>query len=358
MRLRGGILKLTYYQSKYFLIAIALGLGISTIVATALDLEKVIIASLGVFSAILFSIQQWLETRKEGKEVAREKLNTKRMKNIDEFIGKTKIELDNKQKVMREFILNAVIKESDVIENLNSESFTIIYHFNRKIYKRVEKKLPNKKKAIDLIIKNLNFVPIGASHGGRFLHIINTNALPKELREISDLRAYIEAKVIESWQYLDKNTRHGSQLQKELQDNPALKGNLIYLLGKIFPQNMCVGQLNFSSFDYRFINFYSKFVNPKTINIDTKRLKSFIQLASIIFLAGKIPKRDKEKLMKLEWKIKKSLKITDLFDFESVDEKELEKLLTEQFSDEKARKYSTTIKSHAKQCGPIIKEFC
>jgi hypothetical protein len=302
-------------------------------------------------------IQQLWEEKKTDVDDAEAKLSKRKMEEIHEKVIIKTTELENKQKVISRFLKHGIVKEKDLIEALNQQSFIILYHYNRAIDKDFVKFLPENKKFSKLILEELGFVPVGAVYGSYFFHVISSTALPHPLDNITYLEAYIKKRLTEYWIQLESNLKEYPLLLEKFQKKERKKGNLSYFLGKIFSSNLSIGYVNFSSFDTKFLEYSSRFVNPKDLEINTQELKSLIALASIDFFIDSIEPIDRKTINQYETKIKEELKIESLLDYATIPEGIWQKVLSTYFDENKSANYSKIVSSKAKELCPIIKEF-
>lgn len=343
--------------SNYFLIVIGWIVASAILGLALIQANPLFIVLLGIVSASLLMMQQLLEQKKADVDDAEEKLTKKRMKEIHDKVTKKTVELENKQKVISSFLRHGIVKEQDLIDALNQQSFIILFHFNRAVDKNIARFLPDNKKFSKVIFEELGFVPVAPVHGSYWFHVINSTTLPHPLDNIAYLEAYIRKRLFEYWAQLESNLRQDPQVLEQFQKKERRKGNLSYFLGKIFPSNLSIGYVNFSSFDTRFLEYCSRFVSAKEIEIDMQELKSLISLASIDFFSDTIEPADRQIIYQNESKIKNELKIESLFDYASIDERILKKVLSDYFDANKAEIYGKIISSKAKELCPVIKEF-
>lgn len=344
---------------KDYLLIIAIFLASSIILILGyLGISSIWIIITSISSFAFIAIKDVIDKRKDNLDEIERKLTADRIKNIDELTTKKNLELEYKHNIMAEFLRNGVVKESDLIENLNQQSFTILYHFNRKLDNKLKPFLPNNKKAIDDILESLGFVPVGYGPGSYFFHIVNTNSLPKPLNNITYLEAYIRKKITKNWDTMWSNVKERNKtLYRKFEKNRKNHVNLIYVLGKIFPSNLSVGYINFSSFDKKFLAYYSQFSNPKTLNINLQKYKDLISLASLHLFITQIEPKDRIKISQNESEIKKELGVTNLWDYETVAEEKWINELSKLFNKEKSENYSQIIMNSIRHYCPIIKEY-
>lgn len=343
--------------ANYFLIVIAALIAIMILVLTFIQANPSLIALMGIFSTILVMMQQLLQQKKTDVDDAEAKLTKQMMGEIHEKVIERTAELENKQKVISHFLRHGIVKEQDLIEALNQQSFVIFYHYNRQVDKDFAKFLPDNKKFSKVILEELGFVPVGAVYGSYFFHVISSRALPHPLDNVTYLEAYIKKRLFEYWAQLESNLKQNPTLLEKFKNKKRKKGNLSYFLGKIFPSNLSIGYVNFSSFDVGFLEYCSRFVGSKDLEINTQELKSLISLASIDFFIDSIEPADREKISQNESKIKNKLKIESLFDYASIAEEVWKDVLSLYFDENKATNYSKIINSKTKELCPIIKEF-
>ncbi len=344
-------------RSTYFLIILSALVEIAILLLIAQQANPVFIVLLGLVPPILVMTKELIEQKKTDIDDADAKLTKQTMKEIHEKVMKTTGELENKQKVISHFLRYGVVKEQDLIEALNQQSFVIFYHYNRAMDEDFVPYLPENKTFSKVILKELGFVPVGATYGSYFFHVISSKALPRPLDDIVYLEAYIKKRMFDYWVKLESNLKQDPTQYEKFKKNKRKKGNLSYFLGKIFPSNLSIGYINFSSFDKRFLEYCSRFVNSKDLEIDTQELKSIIQLASLEVFIGSIEPKDRKKICQNESKIKDELGIESLFDYTSIDEEVWKKVLLPYFDENKATNYSKIISSRTKEYCPIIKEF-
>jgi hypothetical protein len=312
---------------------------------------------MGIISPILVMVKELLEQKKTDIANADAKLNKQTIKEIHKKVLKTNVELENKQKIISHFLRNGVVKEQNLIEALNQQSFVIFYHYNRKIYDGFVTFLPENKKFSNMIVKELGFVPVGSYHGSYFFHVVSSKALPHPLDNIVYLEAYIKKRLLEYWAQLEANLKQDPTQYEKFKKHKKRKGNLSYFLGKIFSSNLSIGYVNFSSFDRRFLEHCGRFVNSKDLEIDTQELRSLITLASLEVFIESIEPEDRKKIYQNESKIKNELGIESLFDYATIGEEVWKNVLLPYFNENKATNYSKIISSRTKEYCPIIKDF-
>ena len=331
--------------------------AIVLLVLSYVQVNPLVIALVGIFSLLLSMTQQLLQQKKTDVADAEANLSERMMEGIRAKVTITTAELENKQKVMSHFLKHGIVKEQDLIETLNQQSFIILFHYNRQMDKDFLKFLPDNKKFSKLILDELGFVPVGAVYGSYFFHVISSTALPHPLDNIAYLEAYIRKRLVEYWTQLESNLEAYPHLLEKFRKKERKKGNLSYFLGKIFSSNLSIGFVNFSSFDTKFLEYSSRFVNSKNLEIDTQELKSLITLASIAFFIDSIEPIDRKVISQNESKIKNELKIESLFDYATIPNAEWQRVLSVYFNRVKTTNYSEIISSRARELCPIIKEF-
>jgi uncharacterized membrane protein len=313
-----------------------------------------------ILNLIIVIIKEIREKHKTNQEKAEEELTDEKIEHIDQEVTTRNDELAYKQRVISEFLKYGVVKEEDILSNLNQEPFIILYHFNRKINKEIEPFLPDNTKAINKILADLGFVPVGAYTGSYFFHVVGANSLPRELNNIAYLEAYIKRKMKNSWKKMWGNMEEKNKdLYQKYKDDKDKRVNFSYFLGKVFPSNLSIGYLNFSSFDNQFLSYYSKFTNSRKIEVDKQKLNDLLSMASISFFINLIELNDRKQILKNETQIKKNLSIKSLLDYESVSETQWNNELRTIFKDdlEKCGIYAKTIWLTVQKYLPVIKEF-
>lgn len=345
------------FLSNYLLIILASSVAIAILVLTLIQASPLPIALLGIFSTFLVTLQQILQEKKTDVDDAEAKLTQQVMIDIQEKATKKNVELENKQKVISQFLRRGIVKEQNLIDALNQQSFIILFHYNRAVNREIAKFLPDNKKFSKVICEELGFVSVAPVHGSYWFHVVNSGALPHQLQNITYLEAYIRKRLLEYWAQLESNLKQDPKLLETFKTHTRRKGNLSYFLGKIFPSNLSVGYVNFSSFDINFLEYCSRFVNSKELEINTQELRTLISLASIDFFIDSIEPTDREKICQNESKIKNELKIQSLFDYATVSHAEWQRVLSLYFDEVRSAKYTEMISSKAKEFCPIIKEF-
>jgi len=340
---------------EYFIIVVSFIAGAILLALQFFGASKFWIFLVALVSLLIIFIEQILAKKKTKIEKAERKLTDERIIVIEKEVVKRNTELEDKQKVILEFLREGIIKEEDLIESLKQEPFVILYHFHRGVIKDLRPFLPEGRRAINKILNDLGFVPVGPFHGSYFFHVVGANMLPTPLNDLSYLEAYIRKKIKKYWALMLSNVeRENKQLYNKIKDKKIL--NLSYFLGKLFPSNLSVGYINFSSFDKGFLSYYSKFTNVKELQINEQKLNELLKLASIKLFITKIPPKDKKKILKKEKEIKESLEITNLLDYESITEKQWNLVLSKLFKKE-MKDYIKIIKFSVDRYCPIIREF-
>lgn len=342
---------------NYILIVVASFVAVTILVLTFIQGSALFIALLGIFSTLLVMMQQLLQQKKTDVDDAEAKLTNQVMVDIHETATKKTLELENKQKVISQFLRRGIVKEQDLIDALNQQSFIILFHFNRQVNKDFAKFLPNNKIFSKVICEELGFVAVAPVQGGYFFHVINSRALPHQLQNITYLEAYIKKRLVEYWAQLESNLKQDPKLLETFKTHARRKGNLSYFLGKIFPANLSIGYVNFSSFDTRFLEYCGRFVSSKELEINTQELRTLISLASIDFFIDTIEPVDRNIISQNESKIKNELKIGSLFDYATISHAAWQRVLSVYFGEVKAANYTEIISSKARELCPIIKEF-
>jgi hypothetical protein len=153
--------------------------------------------------------------------------------------------------------------------------------------------------------------------------------------------------------------KENNQLYQEYKEEKDKKVNFSYFLGKIFPCNLSIGYLNFSSFDTRFLSYYAKFTNSKTVEVNKQKLDDLLSLASISLFVTLVEPNDRKIILKNESVIRANLGVNNLLDYESVTEAKWTEELTKIFQNqsEKAGIHAKTIYSSVQKYVPVIKEF-
>jgi len=340
---------------EYFIILVSFIAGATLLILQFFGASKLWIFLVALISLLIIFTEQILTKKKTKVEEAERKLTDNRIIVIEKEVIKKNTELEDKQKIILEFLKEGIIKEEDLIESLKQEPFVILYHFHRGVLKELRPFLPEGKRAINRVLNELGFVPVGPFHGSYFFHVVGTNLLPAPLNNLSYLEAYIRKKVRKSWsQMLSNVEKQDKQLYDKIKDKKIL--NLSYFLGKLFPSNLSVGYINFSSFDRDFISYYSKFTNVKELQINEQKLNELLKLASLKLFIVKIPPKDRKKILNKEKEIKERLEITNLLDYESITEEQWNSILSKIFKKE-MEDYAKIIKFSVNKYCPIIREF-
>ena len=340
---------------EYLIIILAIVASTLLVVLQSLQVDSIWIMTVAIISLILVSAKEINEKRKKDTEAIERKMTDESVKRIENEVVKRNLELFDKQKILMEFLNHGIIKEDDLILNLNQETFITIYHYNRSVGE-LRSFLPNRKTPIVQILNDLGFLPVGYGPGSYFYHVANISSLPKELQEVKYLEAYIRKKFKKIWndfmQQLEKDnkTMYGKYKDKRI-------FNLSYFISKVFPINMGVGYVNFSSFDRKFITNFSKFVNTRKMHIDKQKLNELLSMASVSIFIGSFMTQDREKIIRNEDKIKKQLKVKNLFDYENIKEGEWSLAFSELFDQQKSIEYARIITSSIQRYCPIIREF-
>lgn len=358
----------TYFfkRSNYLLIILILVVSIVSIVITYLNAYSFLIPILAIGSLILIAIRDIRTQSDADIKEAEKKITDEVIIKIDNTITKENRELkikhqllEDKQKIMKDFLQKEVVKDDDLLQSISEESFMILYHYNLSTQARFLEFLPNQKTPINNIITELGFVPVGSGHGAPFFHIINTVLLPKQLQKPAYLEAYIKKKVLNSWKKLsielkEKDTSKYDAFQKLMEGN---KINIAYLVGKLFVSETRIGYLNYPLFSPEFLPYISSFAK-KVKNINKQKLKEIISSASLSYFVEFIPKTDREIVLIKENQIKKTLDIKELFDYQSISKERWLEVTKSLFSDEEtAQKYAEGIYDYVGRYLPIIKEF-
>jgi len=340
---------------EYLIIVLSVFITALLVVLQSLKVDSIWILIIAISYLILFLVKEIKEKKKSELEVIERKMTDESIKRIENEVVKRNLELYDKQKILMEFLNRGIIKEDDLILNLNQETFITVYHYNRSVGE-LRNYLPNKKTPIIQILNDLGFLPVGYAHGSYFYHVININSLPEELREVKYLEAYIRKKFINFWNSFMLQLEKGNKFLYEKYKNKRVF-NLSYFISKVFPINMSVGYVNFSSFDRRFLTKFSKFVNIRKMHIDKQKLNDLLNMASISIFVDSFITQDREKIIRNEDKIKKELKIKNLLDYENIKEQEWILTFTKLFDQQKAIDYAEKITSSIQRCCPIIREF-
>jgi hypothetical protein len=342
----------------YWLIIVEGICGFLAIVFGYLGHETITILIL-VGGVILAAYKELRDKHKQRLDDAASELTDKKITEIRDMAKENKEELQYKQDIIKEFLKEGIVNEEDLLDNLNQEPFTILYHFNRGIDKEIIEFLPQKKKVVQNLLDELGFVPVGYRHGAYFFHVINTRYLPIQIQNVSSFEAYMRKRVKEIWDEFWENIKtKDPKLYAEYESKKDKKVNLSYFLGQIFPSNLSVGYLNFSSFDRKFLAYYAQFVDSQTIRINKQKLNELSNLASISFFVNSIEPNDRELILSNESTIKKSLGINKIMDYMTIQKEawhdEISKIITDL---DKANIYSEKIYKRAQKYCPIIKEF-
>ena len=258
-------------RSNYLFIIILGGLGIGIILVTLFNFATSVIALVGIVSILIGAARDILNQNSADIEAAKNKdseeafrrMTEEKMEAITKKVSENKTLVDrtqvlesekqmwtDKQRIFTTFMHKGVVKEESLLESLSQETFIEIYHFNAGTPKKYLKLLPDGKKAMEKILDDLGFVPVGFGPGGYFFHVISTNSLPKELREPIDLEAYIKKLEIKSWKVVEKKLQEtDAEEYRSFKEKEKSKWNLIYFLSKVFPANLRVGYINYQNFD-------------------------------------------------------------------------------------------------------------
>jgi hypothetical protein len=307
------------------------------------------------------------ESDSDAQEAER-KLDSERMKKIEETINSENKELKEqkkitelKQAIMKDFIAKGIVKESEIIDNLSQEAFIVLYHFNKKLPDKYRALLPNNEKPIDTVLRELNFVPVGSFAGAYFFHIVNAKLLPKDLRQPTFLEVYIKRKVRRSWNIIETELKKRNRREyNDFKQNSSKKVNLIYLIGRIFASELRIGYLNYSNFDKGFLPYMSGFVNPKMIKkeVNNQKLNALLTLASLDYFVALIEdSRDRSKIITNEVRIKRRFGVGTLTEYDGISKEQWLKQLSMLFEERKARVYANEIYDSIKRVLPIIKEY-
>ncbi len=373
-----GLLDYFSKRSNYLFIIILGLLGVGIILVTLFNFPPSVIALVGILSIFVGAIRDILNQNAADIESAKNKdsedafrrMTEERMETITKKVSENKTLVErtqvlesekqiwaDKQRIFTTFMHKGVVKEESLLESLSQETFIEIYHFNAGTPKKYLKLLPEGKKAMEKILDDLGFVPVGFGPGSYFFHVISTNSLPEELREPVDLEAYIKKMEIKSWKVVEKKLQETDPDEyKSFKEKEKNKWNLIYFLSKVFPANLRVGFINYQNFDSEFLPYLARF-SKKIKNVDKKRLEELIHLASIEYFIDFVPPADRDILLKAEDKIKSDLKVNQLFDYEKIPEEEWIKITAGLFEKQKATEYGKGIYASVKRDLPIIREF-
>jgi xanthosine utilization system XapX-like protein len=365
-------------RSNYLFIIILSLLAVGILLVTLFNFPPSVIALVGMLSIFIGALRDILNqnaadiesAKNKDSEEAFRRMTEEKMETITKKVSENKTLVEraqvlesekqiwaDKQRIFTTFMHKGVVKEESLLESLSQETFIEIYHFNAGTPKKYLKLLPDGKKAMEKILDDLGFVPVGFGPGGYFFHVISTSSLPEELREPVDLEAYIKKMEIKSWKVVEKKLQETDPDEyKSFKEKEKSKWNLIYFLSKVFPANLRVGYINYQNFDSSFLPYLARF-SKKIKNVDKKRLEEIIHLASIEYFIDFIPVADKEILLKAEDKIKSDLKIKQLFDYETIPEEEWIKITSGLFDKPKDIEYGKGIYASVKRDLPIIREF-
>ncbi|MEK6953771.1 MAG: hypothetical protein AABX01_02105 [Candidatus Micrarchaeota archaeon] len=341
----------------YSLIVLTFLTAAIIIILTAFYPNPYLIAIISVCVLILTMMKEYRDQKKDDIEEALSKLSNKKMDEIHSQITINEIESKKREKVIMKLMKKGVINEDDMIAALSQEAYFIFYHFNRAFDNKYVKYLPENRKLAARILEKLGFVPVGAFSGSYFFHIINSRALPTDLQNIGMLEAYIKKEAVNHWTELDSNIKTNPSLYEKYTENDKTRGNLVYFLGKIFPSNLSMGYLNFSSFDTRFLPHLSKFLNSEKIEINVKKFNDLISLASLDFFIDSIERKDRAKILENETEMRAELGIKKIYDYANLSKEDLIRVLSKYFTNEKSIKFSDIILQSANDSCPIIQEF-
>lgn len=331
-------------------------------IATAFfGLPAYITSIITIFSLAFVAIKELVGEVIADEEKAEKEMTDEKITHIDEELlkrteglEKEKKMLEDKQKIIADFIKNGIIKEDSIIKNLNQESFVILYHYNIALPKKYLGLLPNEKSAIKNIIDKLGFVSVGRKYGSYFFHIINTSSLPKELRQPAYLEAYIRKKVIRSWKIIEDQIKDTDR--EEFKKIKERRLNLVYLLGKVFCSELVIGYLNYPLFSEDFLPYLASFTK-KIKDVDKQKLHALISQASLHYFVESITPKDRDKILAKEDEIKKKLGVKSLFDYQGVSKEQWLSVTSGLFESPKSQEYAELIYSSINRSLPIIKEI-
>lgn len=358
----------TYFskRSNYLLIILILFVGISSVVIISLNVYTILIPILSVFALLLVAIRDMKAQSEVDTKEAEKKITDEVIVRIDDTLTKENQELkakhqllEDKQKIMKDFLQKEVIKNDDLLQSISEESFMVLYHYNLSTQTRFLNFLPNQRTMINDIIAELGFVSVGSKHGAPFFHVVNTALLPKELQKPAYLEAYIRKKVLNGWKKLSADLKKHDEskydaFQKLMADN---KINLAYFLGKLFVSETRIGYLNYPLFSPDFLPYISGFAK-KVKNVNKQKLREIISAASLSYFIEFIPQADRDIFINKENEIKDRLNIKELFDYQSVSKEKWLEITKSLFSDEeKAQRYAEGICGYTGRYLPIIREF-
>ena len=353
-----------YKKSNYLILILIAIVGIAIPILQYFRIGVFYILLLTEVSLIAVAVRDFLSNFQENAKDASIKMTEEKVNHIDNELIKENSEmkktqqiLEDKQKIIAEFLRQGVIKEEDIIQDIGQESFIILHHFNRRPPVKYLMLLPEGRTPIKVLIKRLGFVPVGASHGSYFFHIINIKLLPKELRQVSSLEAYIRRKVLDGWKVAetrlaDDDKEEHAKFMEAYYD----KFNLIYLIGRVFSSELRIGHLNYPSFSKEFLPYLSSFTK-KMHNVDKKKLNDIISLASISFFINSIEPIKRRKILDKETYIKKKFGITSLLEYESIPKDKWIEVFSNFLEKGDAEKCADEIYSSIKRDLPIIKTF-
>ncbi len=342
--------------SDYFLISLVSIVSIALIILEYFQVHRLISLAVAILSLLIILIKEIREKNKDSIEEAERKLTDERIIIIEREVTKKNVELEDRQKIISEFLSEGIIREEDLIKSLNQEPFVILYHYNRGIKQELLQYFPDKKKPINKILNDLGFVPVGFAHGSYFFHVIGAKFLPRPLDDVTYLEAYIKKKMRNSFKNILLNLqKNNPELYNKTKDKKLF--NLSYFIGKIFPAHLSVGYVNFSSFDREFTSYYSKFSNLNKMQINEQKLNEILKLASLKIFIKQIPPKDREKIISKEDAIKQEFSINNLLDYQTLSLESWTRALSKILKNDKASVYAKVIRNSTQRYCPIIREF-
>jgi len=347
-------LKFISLISVLSLILIGIIFGLTQNIMFAL-LVSLIADSVQIVSYLIWLVQ---------KEMPMEQV-PKQVEVVYKYVTKKEERSRVKEELVSRLVNEGAIRESELYTLIRNKEAILAFPYGEGISSKIKSLCGLESQPLATLLERCGFV---RATGMQNLMVVFTENLPRSLRSIDNLNAFIKRELPKIWEQISNKIKKefpADQYPKKYEKWRSGEGfSAMYTLSKSMAQDFIIDYINKESFTPEFKKHIWGLIDWKKLrDIIKKRrhkVKEIISKISIDFLLGDIPRNVRKIIEEHEDDIKKSLGIEVFTDYRLIEQNKMSKVLlnflpaTERGN---VDHYSSAIITESKNCYDLLKEL-
>lgn len=252
-------------------------------------------------------------------------------------------------------VREGVVREDELLSLIRSKEIILAFPYAEGLVGKIWQ--ITKGQPLATLLSQIGFVRVALQQN---LMVIMADSLPKPLRDIERLNAFIKQRLPKEWVRISDKVkeRYPEEKYKILEKWRSRVGfKVSYILARSMAQDFLIDYINKNSFTTEFQKHIAGRIDrnqlKKILSSRRRKVKEIMSRISIEFLLGDVPRNVRELIIKNEDEIKKALNVKIIIDYRLLEAKDVTNILTKLIpTTEEAllHKYSSKMINESQKC--------